>query len=122
VSKDNELSDFLEFQKNCINAVFENPTQKEMGTSSLLGIIKDLIYLDILKQAQFKLLLANNPHYERKYLMEKYGVQIDKNKTNKKNKKNTPGEKTAGEHDPNINVPKDPNLGTEPYERKPKNG
>lgn len=45
--------------------------------------------------------------------MEKYGVEIDP----KKKKKD--GEKTAGADDPNVNVPKDPDKGTEPFERKP---
>ena len=47
--------------------------------------------------------------------MEKYGVQVDKDKVPKKKD----GEKTAGVDDPKVNVPKHPEHGTEPYEKKP---
>jgi hypothetical protein len=50
--------------------------------------------------------------------MEKYGVEIDKKKVEDAKKK-TPGEKTAGVNDPNVNVPIDPDKGTEPFEKKP---
>lgn len=47
--------------------------------------------------------------------MEKYGVQIDPKKVEK--------EKQAGKgsraDDPNVNVPMDPEKGTEPYEKRP---
>ena len=47
--------------------------------------------------------------------MEKYAVQIDKDKVEK--------EKLAGAGkspvDPNRNVPMDPERGTEPYEKRP---
>lgn len=49
--------------------------------------------------------------------MEKYGVKTKKLSEIKKKKKD--GEKTAGVDDPNVNVPLDPDLGTEPYEEKP---
>ena len=52
--------------------------------------------------------------------MEKYGVQIDKKK--KVEIKKGLGEKTAGVDDPNVNVPKDPDKGTEPFEKEPDNG
>ena len=48
--------------------------------------------------------------------MEKYGVQID---PDKKPDPKKPGEKTAGADDPNVNVPKDKDKGTEPFEKKP---
>lgn len=47
--------------------------------------------------------------------MEKYGVEIDKEKVEK--------EKQAGKgskvDDPNVNVPLDPKHGTRPYEKRP---
>jgi len=88
------------------------------GPSPLREIIRDLIYLDILKRGCFaRLFLDRNYQYmtddERRMFMEKYGVEIDPKKTKKD------GEKTAGADDPNVNVPKDPDKGTEPFERKP---
>jgi hypothetical protein len=47
--------------------------------------------------------------------MEKYSVEIDKDKIIPKKD----GEKTAAKDDPNVNVPKDPDKGTEPFEKKP---
>lgn len=55
-----------------------------------------------------------NPKLQEK-TMEKYGVQVDRDKIPKKKD----GEKTAGVDDPNVNVPKDPAKGTEPFEKKP---
>ena len=54
------------------------------------------------------------PEVYRRWKMEKYGVKTKKPLAPK------PGEKTASPHDPNVNVPKDPIKGTEPYEEKPK--
>ncbi len=48
--------------------------------------------------------------------MEKYSVKTDSKKTDAKK---APGEKTAGADDPNVNVPKDPEKGTEPFETDP---
>ncbi len=50
--------------------------------------------------------------------MEKYGVEIDPKKVADAKKKKA-GEKTASVNDPNVNVPKDDNEGTEPFEKKP---
>ena len=47
--------------------------------------------------------------------MEKYGVKTKKPEQIKKEQ----GEKTAGVDDPNVNVPKHPDKGTEPYEERP---
>jgi len=47
--------------------------------------------------------------------MEKYAVEIDKDKSIPKKD----GEKTASKDNPNVNVPKDPDKGTEPFEKKP---
>ena len=41
--------------------------------------------------------------------MTKYGVEVEKPK---------PGSKTAGKGDPKVNVPHDPEKGTEPFEKK----
>jgi|GEM_PF-5014099 len=59
------------------------------------------------------------PFLLRRKKMEKYGVEVDKEKVDEQKKK-APGEKTAGTDDPNVNVPKDPDKGTEPFEKKPK--
>jgi hypothetical protein len=53
---------------------------------------------------------------EKEDFMEKYGVQTDPKKVEDAKKKTGPGEKTAGVDDPNVNVPKDPDKGTEPFE------
>jgi hypothetical protein len=55
---------------------------------------------------------------EKEKAMEKYGVEIDPKKVDQQ-KKNKPGEKTAGVDDPHTNVPKDPDKGTEPFEKRP---
>lgn len=54
----------------------------------------------------------------RRIYMEKYGVEVDPKKVDEAKKKQAPGEKTAGVDDPNVNVPKDPDKGTEPFEKK----
>lgn len=94
------------------------------GVSPLRAIIKDLIFLDMLKKANVQMFLDRNTQYmtedERRLFMEKYGVQVDPKKVDEqKKKKKEPGEKTAGTDDPNVNVPKDPDKGTEPFEKKP---
>lgn len=55
---------------------------------------------------------------QEKNKMEKYGVEIDPKKVADAKKKKA-GEKTASVNDPNVNVPKDDNEGTEPFEKKP---
>jgi hypothetical protein len=50
-------------------------------------------------------------------MMEKYGVKINpKHKDPDKEKKSEAGEDSEYPYDPNVNVPKDPDKGTEPYE------
>ena len=48
--------------------------------------------------------------------MEKYGVEID---PDKREKEKRAGARSTFGDDPNINVPIDPEKGTEPYERRP---
>ena len=97
----------------------------EYGTSPLMSVIRDLIYLDLLEKANVEMFLnkydqAMTPD-ERRYYVDKYGVQIDPKKVEKQKKK-TPGEKTAGINDPNVNIPLDPDLGSEPFEKDPEDG
>jgi hypothetical protein len=90
------------------------------GPSPLLEVIRDLIYLDLLNKANAAIFYDRYADLmtaqQREDFMEKYGVQIDKSKVPKKGKD---GEKTAGVDDPNVNVPKHPTEGTEPFEKKP---
>lgn len=59
----------------------------------------------------------HGPHNQERIYMEKYGVQVDKKKLD--DTKKGLGEKTAGVDDPDVNVPKDPDKGTEPFEKRP---
>jgi hypothetical protein len=97
----------------------------DFGPSPLLAIIRDLIYMDLLKRANALTFLDRHGEFltdqEREDFMEKYGVQTDPKKVADAKKK-APGEKTAGVDDPNVNVPKDPDRGTEPFEKKPEGG
>jgi hypothetical protein len=90
----------------------------------ILRVTKLLIYEDMLVRALAQTFFRHREHLMteeiRREFMEKYGVQVDKNKTDK-NKKGD-GEKTAGANDPNVNVPKDPDKGTEPFEKNPEEG
>lgn len=92
------------------------------GKSPLLAIVKDLMYLRIREKAQAELYCAcgNVSEEERRIIMEKYAVKVDKNKVAKKKE----GEKTASTDDPNTNtnVPIDPELGSEPFETEPEDG
>ena len=92
------------------------------GPSPLRSILKDLIALDMLKKAQAQIFFNRYESImteeERRYFMEKYGVEVDPKKVDDAKKK-VPGEKTAGVDDPNVNVPKDPDKGTEPFEKNP---
>jgi len=98
---------------------------KGYSESPLRAIIKDLIYLDMLKAARAQYFFYRHEHLftmdEREAFMEKYGVKIDPKKTEKE-KRGASGEKPKGIDDPNVNVPKDPDLGTEPYEENPEDG
>jgi len=91
------------------------------GVSPLRAIMRDLIYLDLLEKARAQIFYNHHAmsmtEDERRLFMEKYGVQVDPKKVDEQKKK--PGEKTAGVNDPNTNVPKDPDKGTEPFEKKP---
>lgn len=82
-------------------------------------IIKYLIYKDLLDKAMAELFYRRYGHLltvrERMHFMEKYGVQVDPKKV-REHKKDR-GEKTAGVDDPEVNVPKDPDKGTEPFEK-----
>jgi hypothetical protein len=85
-------------------------------------IIRDLIYLDMLKAAHAQTFFNRYERImteeERRMFMEKYGVEIDKDKVEKE-KKGSAGSKQQVPDDPNVNVPKDPDKGTEPYEKRP---
>lgn len=98
---------------------------KEYGKPLILRVIKYLIYGDMLKRAHAQTFFNHHEHLMseelRRDFMEKYGVQTDPKKVEDAKKK-AQGEKTAGANDPNVNVPKDPDKGTEPYERDPENG
>ena len=91
------------------------------GPSVLPRLVKDMIVLDVIKAAQARtFFLAHQDLFteeQRRTFMEKYGVQVDPKKVD--DSKKQPGEKTAGADDPNVNVPKDPDKGTEPFEKKP---
>lgn len=92
------------------------------GMPPVRAIMKDLIYLDMLERANASVFFNHHAHRmtadERIAFMEKYGVQIDPDKKKKNDTKKGVGEKTADADDPNINVPKDPDKGTEPFEKE----
>jgi hypothetical protein len=94
----------------------------KFGPSPLRAIIRDLIYMDMLKKAHAATFFQRHEDYmtkeERRAFMEKYGVEIDPKKVDQQKDKKK-GEKTAGVDDPNVNVPKDPDKGTEPFEKRP---
>jgi len=94
------------------------------GVSPLRAIMRDLIYLDMLEKANAQIFYNHHAHEmtegERSDFMEKYGVQTDPKKA--ADAKKAPGEKTAGVDDPNVNVPKDPDKGTEPFESEKRKG
>lgn len=50
--------------------------------------------------------------------MEKYGVEIDKRKIVEKEKRGKSGIRPVIPNDPAVNVPIDPDLGTEPFEKE----
>jgi hypothetical protein len=75
----------------------------EYGTPIIMRVLPILIAERIEQETQ------------RRIHMEKYGVQVDPKKVEDAKKK-APGEKTAGVDDPNVNVPKDPDEGTRPFE------
>lgn len=98
--------------------------------SIIRRIIKDLIYLRVLRKAHAQIFLAEYGglkyrdtdlnsllEEERRLIMEKYAVEIDPSKVEQE-KKASEGAK-AKKPDPNTNVPIDPELGTEPFEKKP---
>lgn len=93
------------------------------GVSPLRAIMRDLIYLDLLEKANAQIFYnhhaTNMTEDERRLFMEKYGVEVDPKKVDEAKKAQKPGEKTASVDDPNTNVPKDPDKGTEPFEKKP---
>jgi len=84
------------------------------GEAKILKLIKELVYLDLLRKANLKIFEARREE-ERWRLMEKYGVDTSKS-----------GEKTASEGgkcpicgaalDPNSPTPKCPTHGTAPFE------
>ena len=90
------------------------------GKSPLMAIVKDLMYLRILERANAELYSTHRhvSEEERRRIMEKYAVKIDKDKVPKKKD----GEKTAAPNDPSTNVPLDPDKGTEPFETEPEDG
>ncbi len=105
-----------------LNQEQNNTTQEQKQAYELpviSEIIKIIFYSKTLEELQQRYRELHYPNLfgtgENK--MEKYSVQIDKKKLEQQKKE--AGEKTANKYDPKINVPKDPNLGTEPYERKP---
>lgn len=89
------------------------------GPSPLRQIIRYLIAEDMLRRDAAKIFYMHHESLmtegERKAFMEKYGVQID---PKKKPAPTKDGEKTATTDDPNVNVPKDPDKGTEPFEKE----
>jgi hypothetical protein len=96
----------------------------KFGMPIMLRILKDLIYMDLLRQAHATTFLHRyeglmSPQ-ERRTFMEKYGVKTDPKKVADAKKKD--GEKTAAPNDPNTNVPIDPDKGTEPFETEPEDG
>lgn len=109
------------YEKIQVPEGLDNP---EFGRPLVSRLLKDLMYLDILDKARAQYFLDKNSHLleetERKIFMEKYGVKIDPKKV--ADAKKSSKEKTASGKDPNVNVPKDPELGTEPYEKDPENG
>ena len=82
----------------------------------------DLIGLDMLKAAHaqtfFTKYQSTMTPKEREEFMEKYGVEIDPKRVEKE-KKAGAGDKQVIPDDPNVNVPKDPDKGTEPFEKRP---
>jgi hypothetical protein len=90
------------------------------GTPLIVSITKMLLYDQILSRANAQIFFDRYSSVmteeERKSFVEKYAVEID---PDKKPDPKKPGEKTAGKNDPNVNVPKDPDKGTEPFEKKP---
>jgi len=97
----------------------QNCYELNYGVSPLRAVIRDLIYLDLLEKANAQIFMDRNYQYmtetERSNFMEKYGVQIDPKKVDEQKKD---GEKTAGADDPKVNVPKHPDKGTEPFEKR----
>ena len=87
------------------------------------SFLRDLCYFDLLVKANARIFYDRHAHNmtesERKHFMEKYGVQTDPKKIADAKKK-AAGEKTASVNDPNVNVPKDNDLGTEPFEKEAK--
>jgi hypothetical protein len=94
-----------------MNEVF----RQNYGRPIILSAVRIVLLEDLAKRMHASFF---GYHYEplvrEEDQMEKYGVKTKKPEEIKKN-----GEKTAGVDDPNINVPKDPDLGTEPFEEKP---
>lgn len=79
--------------------------------------------IEKLKQANAKIFLdyyrQHMSEEEVRKFMEKYSVQIDPEKVEQEKEKVAHTGKPSPTHDPDINVPKDPKKGTEPFEKKP---
>ena len=117
--QDKPISNVLKIDPEDGDLIINGRKASTWGPPPIRAIMKDLIYLDMLERANASLFFHHHAHRmtedERRDFMEKYGVEIDKEKVEK--------EKRAGKgdraDDPNVNVPMDPEKGTEPYEKRP---
>lgn len=95
----------------------------ELNYGNFKKTIHNLMLIEELKKANAKIFLDRYRHHmseeETRKFMEKYSVQIDPEKVEQEKEKVAHTGKPSPTHDPNINVPKDPKKGTEPFEKKP---
>ena len=121
--QDKPISNVLKIDPKDGDLIINGRKAGTWGPPPIRAIMKDLLYLDMLERANASLFFHHHAHRmtedERRDFMEKYGVEIDKKKKNYD--KEGIREKRAGVDDPNVNVPKDPDKGTEPFEKDPEN-
>jgi len=87
-----------------------------LGYPLIQSLIKPLMYLKVLREANERIFREYLPlRRSEEEPMEKYGVEIDPAKVEKEKVGSKGGQPKP---DPNVNVPLDPEKGTEPYEKE----
>jgi hypothetical protein len=88
------------------------------GIPLIQRLLQDLLYLAVLRKANEQIFheYIDVREPERMMFMDKYAVEIDPAKVEKEKlaHKGVPPKPN-----PNVNIPLDPDLGSEPYEKEP---
>lgn len=93
---------------------------RDWGIPLIQSLIKPLLYLKVLEEANARIFREYlRPWRPEEEAMDKYAVEIDPNKVEKEKVGSKGGKPTS---DPNVNIPLDPDKGSEPFEKEPADG